>query len=553
MDSNETTTMLGMLNRQDGFALIVGLILLVLVAFIGIAAIRTSDTDVTIAGNQIRRTQAFYFAEAGAEKAAADIFASYRTNGAPPSPLPRDSVQTDIGSISYSTRDLGAASTQVMSQGVYAGLYGLAKRFEVSARGRIDGDAEVVEITQEVQDVLIPVFQFAVFYEHDLEFHPGPDMTIGGRMHTNADMYLGAGSNLYIDSYVTAAGDLYAGRKPGANIAVGTGNVHIKDADGTYQAMEQSGDWLDSRDSNWVTESQTRWDGRVQDGNHGFQQLNLPLAGIGNPETLIDPDNGGANPASFENKAGLKIIDGQAYHNSGGVWVNVTASLQAAGAVTTNTFYDAREAKWIKSVDVDVQALGTTSYFPPNGILYSATTSTLGGQPAVRLVNGAELPKPLTVASVNPVYTQGDYNVTNKKAAAILADAYTILSNNWDDATSDQTLDTRPAGDTRINVAFMTGNTVTGEGTSDYNGGLENLPRLLEDWNGRTLALRGSFVEMWQSRQATGAWGGSYYSPPNRDWAFDTDFLDPNKLPPGTPRVNATQKVSWRQNLMASN
>ena len=24
-------------------------------------------------------------------------------------------------------------------------------------------------------------------------------------------------------------------------------------------------------------------------------------------------------------------------------------------------------------------------------------------------------------------------------------------------------------------------------------------------------------------------------------------------LPPGTPRVNATQKVSWRQNLMASN
>jgi len=84
----------------------------------------------------------------------------------------------------------------------------------------------------------------------------------------------------------------------------------------------------------------------------------------------------------------------------------------------------------------------------------------------------------------------------------------------------------------------------------DHTGGLENLPRLLEDWGGTTLKLRGSFVDLWQSRLATGAWSyGTYYKAPRRDWGFDPDFLDPSKLPPGTPRVNVSQKISWRQNL----
>jgi hypothetical protein len=525
--------------------------MILLIGLIGMAAIRTSDTDVSIAGNSVHRTQAFYFAEAGAEKAVADIFSSYRNAGSAPNPLPSDSVKTDIGSIVYSTRDLGPAANTTLSKGAYAGLYGLAKRFEIIARGRIANEPEVVQVHQEVQDVLIPIFQFAVFYEDDLEFHPGPDMRIGGRMHTNADMYLGAGSNLYIDSYVTSAGDIFADRKAGAAIAYGAGNVFVRDASGNYQGMEQGGDWLDSQDSTWVPESQTRWDGRVQDKNHGFQELNLPLAGARNPTDLIDPADNGNNPASMENKAGLKIVNGQAYFNSSGTWTNVTAPLVAAGALSTGNFYNQREAKWVKSVDVDVQALGATSYFPDNGIIYSAQDVAAGTEYATRLTNGAELPKPLTLASPNPVYTVGDYNTTQKKPAAILTDAYTILSNTWDDTRGNADVSTRQAGDTKVNVAFMSGNSPTGENGHAYNGGLENLPRLLEDWDGRTLTLRGSFVDLWESRQATGPWGGKYYSPPNRDWGFDTDFLDPGKLPPGTPRVNATQKVSWRQSSYA--
>lgn len=538
------------LRNESGFALVVGLIMLVLVGFVGLAALRNSDTDIDITANQVRRTKAFYLAEAGSERVASEIITSYERYGRSPDPLPSGAFDFADGYSSYSTKDLGVASVENLTAGAYSGLYGLVKSFQVTSVGRITADPQQVEISLVVQDALVPLFQFAVFYEQDLEFHPGPDMTIGGRMHSNGDMYLGAGASLNINSYVTAAGNIYASRKAGSGQTYGTGNVNIKDKDGVYQGMKVGTDWLDSNDSNWVNESLNRWDGRVEDGNHGITELSLPVVTSGPSTDLIDPDNGGSNPDSFENKAGLKIVNGQALYKSGATWSNVTAPLTAAGALTTATFYNARETKWVTATNIDVGKLGTTSYFPQNGIIYASRDQVAGTEQAVRMVNGATLPAPLTLASPNPVYTKGDFNTVNKKPSSVLSDAYTILSNTWVDSKSSQSLSNRTAGDTKVNLAFLTGNTVTGQGGAQYNGGLENLPRLLEKWSGKKLTLRGSFVDLWQSRQAKGAWKyGTYYEAPTRDWGFDPDFLDPNKLPPGTPQVNVAQKTSWRQNL----
>lgn len=539
------------LDNQSGFALVVGLIMLVLVAFLGMTALRTSDTDKDITANQVHRTQSFYLSEAGAERAAAEIIRSFQRFGRAPDPLPSGAFDYGTGYSSFTTIDMGPAAVENLTTGAYAGLYGLVKSFEVNSVGRLSSDPQQVEISLVVQDALVPIFQFAVFYEQDMEFHPGADMTISGRMHSNANMYLGAGADLNIDSYVTAAGDLMADRKAGSGETYGGGQVNVKDKDGNYVGMKVGSDWLDSRDSNWVNESLNRWDGRVEDHSHGITDLNLPVVTDGPATALIDPDAGGSNPDSFENKADLKIVNGQAMYNNSGTWTNVTASLTAAGALTTSTFYNPREGKTVTATQIDVAKLGATSYYPPNGIVYASRSTVSGTEQAVRLVNGATLPAALTVASPNPVYTKGDYNTVSKKPAAVLSDAYTILSNSWDDSKSTQALGNRTASDTKVNVAFLTGNTTTGGGK--YNGGLENLPRLLEKWSGKKLTLRGSFVDLWQSRQATGAWSyGSYYEAPTRDWGFDTDFLDPNKLPPGTPQVNVAQKNSWRQNL-ASN
>jgi hypothetical protein len=157
----------------------------------------------------------------------------------------------------------------------------------------------------------------------------------------------------------------------------------------------------------------------------------------------------------------------------------------------------------------------------------------------------------LTVASANPVYTLGDYNSTNKKPAAIMADAVTFLSGNWDDTKGSWSKSDRQAIATKVNASFLTGNVETT--ASDYSGGLENLPRFLEDWSGRNFTWRGSMVNLWTSTQATGTWNGTYYSPPNRDWAYDTDLDDPNKLPPETPVVRVFQSLGWKEEFVGYN
>jgi hypothetical protein len=80
-----------------------------------------------------------------------------------------------------------------------------------------------------------------------------------------------------------------------------------------------------------------------------------------------------------------------------------------------------------------------------------------------------------------------------------------------------------------------------------YNGGLENLPRYLEVWSGVTFNWTGSAVNLWNSLQATGNWSGTYYTPPDRNWSYDTDLDDPNKLPPETPSVRVFQRTGWKQ------
>jgi hypothetical protein len=154
----------------------------------------------------------------------------------------------------------------------------------------------------------------------------------------------------------------------------------------------------------------------------------------------------------------------------------------------------------------------------------------------------------MTIATNNPLYTFGNFNTSNKKPAALMADAITILSGNWNDGSSGQGINSRVASATQVNACFMTGNTETGAHGQGYNGGLENLPRFLEKWDGVNFTWRGSMVDLWYSRQATGAWSyGNVYTAPNRDWAFDNDLLNVNNLPPGTPMINIVQRTKWAQ------
>jgi hypothetical protein len=157
-------------------------------------------------------------------------------------------------------------------------------------------------------------------------------------------------------------------------------------------------------------------------------------------------------------------------------------------------------------------------------------------------VGGAPVPRGFTVVSDQAAYTQGHFNRTNKIPAAVMADSLNVLSSGWNDANASAGLGSRIAASTTINSAFLAGTDTTGgvEGVGGqsgaYNGGLENYPRFHEDWSGRVMTYRGSFVSLGRPRRVNGAWGSQSYSPPNRDWNYDTSFNNAANLPPITPR-----------------
>ncbi len=190
-------------------------------------------------------------------------------------------------------------------------------------------------------------------------------------------------------------------------------------------------------------------------------------------------------------------------------------------------------------------------------------------EPGVELIHGQQLPKAgLTIASPNPVYVDGDYNTTSDGVnsskgvnsttytlpAAIMGDSINILSGAWQNNIGYSQLPVstgRVAQDTTVNAAFLAGIVPTGNGS--YSGGVENFPRFLENWGGHTFWYNGSMVVMFDSQVTTAPWNANNpnntYSPPTRKWAFDTNFLNVSKLPPGTPQILNIERLAWQFQL----
>ncbi|MEW6051282.1 MAG: PilX N-terminal domain-containing pilus assembly protein [Candidatus Zixiibacteriota bacterium] len=535
---------------QSGMAAVMALLMVGMLTLIGLAALSTSDDEVQVAGNQFRDTRAFYAAEAGLETATAAVQTEYELTGFPPTTLPSGSDSINESVVSYTTVDNGPAVQKTLTSGNLSGLHALVKEYTITSDATSDVDRARTVLVQRFEAAQVPIFQFAVFYDDELWTSPAEKMTINGRVHANGDICLQSSNGLYLDSYLSSAGNIYHGYKYGLYPGV-NGDVAIKDRVGLYQSMKVGGTWLDANDTEWYSKAATRWGGQVQDKAFGQEKLNVPLTNKGEPHKLIERATG--NPDSYENKATLKIINGQALKFVAGTWVDVTADMTTKGIITATTdkFYDSRDKKYVDVCDLDVTKLYSNGYGPDNGVLYFSDDIAASSEwPALRLKNATSLGAGLTIASENPVYTVGNFNTSDKKPAAILTDALTILSANWDDAKSTQSKSNRQAVSTTVNASFITGDTYLGPGK--YNGGLANLPRFLEYWgDARTASICGSMVNLWQSMQAKGDWSLDYYEPPTRNWIYDIDLDDPAKQPPDAPKILVFRRGGWMQQDVA--
>ena len=249
--------------------------------------------------------------------------------------------------------------------------------------------------------------------------------------------------------------------------------------------------------------------------------------------------------------------------------------------VTTNSFTDQRENKTVQTTQIDVGKYGKwiktnsrmLTKFPAGSgtyptILYVADnrTTTSSQIDGVRLTNGIALPPNgglgWSVATPNPLYVLGNYNCTNSSylastnttssvPAAFMSDALTILSSNWKDSLSSSNYTSRTATDTTVDAAILTGIVPsTGSSSSQFSGGVHNLPRLLEDWNSPStynLWLNTAIMNLYNSQTATHMFvnPGTYYDPPTRHFSYDLNYANPAKQPPGIPCAMVLIRLNW--------
>jgi hypothetical protein len=479
----------------------------------------------------------------------------------------------------------------------YSGLYGWTNNYRVVSNAKqITGTT--FNITSACQlDVgldLIPVFQFAIFYNNLLEFTWCAPFTVNGRTHADASIYTGSTCQLTFNGLVTTTGII------------------------------TNAPWDGHSSSDYTVSTLYSTNGY----STNCQALTLPI-GTTNVHAIIEmPPPGGDTNASlaasrYFNKADLVLLvsnstvtltlqntsaDAQptnivAYFTNSPVnvypsnFVQVTTNFPFL--TLTNTFTDQRENDKVIVTDIDMSKLdkwlltnnAVNAKFPSVGgvynmsnvpnILYAADNRSFnnGQLTAVRLKNGTTIPtntisiagsnapSGFTVATPNPLYIDGNYNAPDSTTlystntskvypASLASDALTILSQNWVDANSTQTLGNSGGGvhtatTTEVNAAILTGVVAsTGSAASQFSGGVHNLPRLLEDWgNGgsTTLWLNTSIVNLFASKWATNQWQtpGVYYYAPTRQFSFNQNFLDYTKQPPGTPMLGYVLRTRW--------
>jgi len=340
---------------------------------------------------------------------------------------------------------------------------------------------------------------------------------------------------------------------------------------------------VDSSNNSLETLAKQKWEGVVKDKKLGATRLEAPKIKSFDPGGYYN-ENAGISIA-VKNTAGTITYDIK-YNGNTTTYTATDARLN--GALAEKTIYDYREYpsgnvpannKSTKVTNVDINKLKTAlGYYPDNGLIYMTRNDAVPDQDndpytpdsnrvvsGFKLVNNAVLPGPATFVSNLPVYVHGDFNkhtstdpnVDTWKPCAVISDSINLLSNSWNDGKSnwkDGTVNpskTLPvASNTQYNMVQVTGNVPTKVG--QYSGGLENFPRFLENWSGKTVDISGGFIQLFRSKYATGKWGGGYYSAPVRDWKSESRFSDLNNLPPGFTNMfpsaaTGVTSSNWKQ------
>jgi hypothetical protein len=441
---------------------------------------RTSTAD-------YRGARASYAAEAGADDVMSQLDAAMQDGIINSEDIANIATPQVAGfRMAQSTRTTGVPVSRTITSGPFSGLYSLNQPIDIEVSARDSTGNRAIAVLS-VNAQTIPLFQFGVFYEGDLEILPGAPMTFVGWVHTNGNLYTSSASATF-QSNLTTPDSVFWQRKDSNQRLNG---VRINNNAGTPVLLD-----FDSRSLSgpqFKTRSEQRFNSRLMSGAHGVRPLKLPLPANMPPITLLEPRSGADNAMVQDVKMAWKAdwyitLDANLFSSYGNAAADITAMQndicnflvqeRSAGlAVPTgadcrrifrpvrNAFYEGREDARASGnaavrpdlLDIHMDELrlwaDAASATRAPRIIYVNVINTSPADDrrdfvAVRLRHGAQLPQPrvavdpiggLTVATLRPVYVLGDYNTIGWRPAAIMGDAITFLSQPPNPAMSNAT------------------------------------------------------------------------------------------------------------------
>jgi hypothetical protein len=537
-----------------GIALIAGSTMAAMLMVTGTVTSRSANTH----RHQVR---AWYLAEGAVEAAKKELLEAVAGFEAPPE---TGTVTIDGREIAYNIEATGFNQVQTDP----AGIQTIVTGYEIGSTVDVEGFKSTAHRVVNVDAT--PIFQFAVFYDDDLEIFPGANMTIGGRVHTNADLYLGSNATLTMDTnYVRAIGDIYRRRKDDPSASPGTVSIRQwvanpfdasepakyvtmnSDAQMTALGVDTpsgydsaftmgydangDGDFYDTKDwLPWAPGALDYWsepDGysktgtTVMSGVHGTSEAVPPH--VGSTHMFEESAGGSYNYDSASGKY-VKVAAGTGAYDMG--FYHATADL----SIITN-----KDGTWkatkADGTDVSSSLTGVVKVTKLLDTRQSDGTSTkvTVTEVDVKLLNASGVfPKNglLYTASYNAGTGTSAKGTVLKNGSELKAPLTVVTENSLYVQGDYNTVNKKGAAVIADAVNLLSkgwDGTKTTSGLpnakettynlafitgnnetvgSKYNGGLENLPRFHENWTGINCNLNGSFVNAWASTYATGAW-----------------------------------------------
>lgn len=315
--------------NERGAALAIAIIVVAIMAVVALTALTFSSTEIRIAGGDLQRTQAFYATSSALEKMTHDFSDLFRSkmrptdtdldaieNSPPPELLTegysfQQSLEEDTDRLNTLRAMQNLPNTTYprvnIPEGPYAGLYATIVPYKMSSMGTSVYNGTQVKLEREFNNYLVPLFQFGIFSNEDIEIHPGPLMTFNGRIHSNGNFY--ALRNTKFLNRVTVAGEFIrdATRGGETNNAVGNDNV-----------------WFEV---NNINVQSTLGNGSMTAGSGTVGGPNLPGSTAGTRGYFPGSPNGVANP-NWETLSVRSPVSGTPNRFGGQVLTNTTGATQ---------------------------------------------------------------------------------------------------------------------------------------------------------------------------------------------------------------------------------